>query len=87
MLYGYTNQTDEDELHRILSELAAKDLRDPQATATAFDFTTIETKHPATQTLSDHADVDSKVAYLRRKSRCEGLVQPNQPNPRHVQAT
>ena len=69
VLYGYTNQTDEDELHRILSELAAKDLRDPQATATAFDFTTIETKHPATQTLSDHADVDSKVAYLLAANR------------------
>ena len=69
VLYGYTNQTDEDELHRILSELAAKDLRDPQATATAFDFTTIETKHPAAQTLSDHADVDSKVAYLLAANR------------------
>ena len=69
VLYGYTNQTDEDELHRILSELAAKDLRDPQATATAFNFTTIETKHPATQTLSDHADVDSKVAYLLAANR------------------
>ena len=64
VLYGYTNQTDEDELHRILSELAAKDLRDPQTTATTFDFSEVNERHPAIQTLSNNSEVDSRVAYL-----------------------
>ena len=34
VLYGYTNRTDVEELRRIVSELAAKDRRDP-ATTTA----------------------------------------------------
>ena len=38
VLYGYTNSTEADELKRILSDLAAKDLRDPTVEARAFDY-------------------------------------------------
>ena len=38
VLYGYTNRTDEDELRRIVTELAAKDRRDPATSTSAFDF-------------------------------------------------
>ena len=38
VLYGYTNKTDHDELLRIASVLAAKDLRDPVSTIKSFNF-------------------------------------------------
>src|SRR5210317_206291 len=41
VLYGYTNRTDREELLRIASELAAKDLRDPVGTRTDFDYTRV----------------------------------------------
>ena len=41
VLYGYTNRTDQDELLRIASVLAAKDLRDPVSTKNAFNYSQI----------------------------------------------
>ena len=38
VLYGYTNKTDQDELLRIASVLAAKDLRDPVSTKKSFNL-------------------------------------------------
>ena len=64
VLYGYTNRTDRNELLRIASELAAKDLRDPVSTRTAFDFNPVDDLHPARKMLSADAEIDSKVAYL-----------------------
>ncbi len=64
VLYGYTNKTDADELKRIASELAAKDLRDPRATLQAFDFITPDDIHHATDTLTAGASVEEKVAFL-----------------------
>ena len=64
VLYGYTNKTVADELKRIMIELAAKDQRDPRLGLVAFDYSSPEERHPATQTLSIDADVESKVAYL-----------------------
>ena len=64
VLYGYTNRTDRDELLRIASELAAKDLRDPVSTRNAFDFYPADDLHPARKMLSVDAEIDSKVAYL-----------------------
>ena len=64
VLYGYTNKTDADELRRIVSELAAKDLRDPVTTTTAFDFMSRGDIHNARDTLTAGASVESKVAFL-----------------------
>ena len=64
VLYGYTNRTDRDELMRIASVLAAKDLRDPVSTKTAFDYIQPSNIHPASKILSVDAAIASKVAYL-----------------------
>ena len=64
VLYGYTNRTDRDELKRIVTELAAKDRRDPAATAQAFDFRTAPDIHGARRMLSQDAEVRDKVGYL-----------------------
>ncbi len=64
VLYGYTNRTDREELLRIVSVLAAKDLRDPVSTRQAFDFNAIEDIHPASKILSVDSETESKVAYL-----------------------
>lgn len=64
VLYGYTNRTDRDELLRIASGLAAKDLRDPVSTTSAFDYNRVADIHPARKMLSADAEIESKVAYL-----------------------
>ena len=64
VLYGYTNKTDEDELRRIISELAAKDLRDPVTQKVSFDYRQPTEHHPAAKALSSDPDIESKVAYL-----------------------
>ena len=64
VLYGYTNRTDTAELKRIVSELAAKDRRDPAVTAQAFDFRTAPDIHGAQRTLTEGAEVRDKVDYL-----------------------
>ncbi|MFT7491648.1 MAG: TldD protein [Pseudohongiellaceae bacterium] len=64
VLYGYTNKTDREELLRIASVLAAKDLRDPVNTSTSFNFNQIIDIHPARKILSVDAEIESKVAYL-----------------------
>jgi TldD protein len=69
VLYGYTNKTDRDELLRIASVLAAKDLRDPVSTLQAFDFNQIPDIHPASKVLSVDAETESKIAYLMAADR------------------
>jgi len=69
VLYGYTNKTDREELLRIASVLAAKDLRDPVSTLKSFDFTQVPDIHPARKILSVDAEIDSKVAYLMAADR------------------
>ena len=64
VLYGYTNRTDAEELRRIVSELAAKDRRDPAVSAQAFDFRTAADIHGAQRTLSKDSEVRDKVDYL-----------------------
>ena len=64
VLYGYTNRTDAEELKRIVSELAAKDRRDPAVSAQAFDFRTAADVHGAQRTLSRDSEVRDKVDYL-----------------------
>jgi len=69
VLYGYTNKTDQDELLRIASVLAAKDLRDPVSTLQSFDFNQVSDIHPASKILSVDAEIESKVAYLMAADR------------------
>ncbi len=69
VLYGYTNRTEEDELRRIVTELAAKDRRDPATSASAFDFRTVDDVHGATRTLSTDPAVREKVDYLFAANR------------------
>ena len=64
VLYGYTNETDVDELRRILTDLAAKDLRDPTTTATSFNYARPQDLHPANRVLSTDPEVADKVAFL-----------------------
>ncbi|MDH5355997.1 MAG: TldD/PmbA family protein [Gammaproteobacteria bacterium] len=64
VLYGYTNKTDQDELRRIASVLAAKDLRDPASRTMSFSFNQISDIHPASKILSVGAEIESKIAYL-----------------------
>ena len=69
VLYGYTNKTDQDELLRIASVLAAKDLRDPVSTLKSFNFNQILDIHPASKILSVDAEIEGKVAYLMAADR------------------
>ena len=64
VLYGYTNKAEEAELKRIVSELAAKDRRDPRISFTNFDYRRVEDKHAATRILSTDPEVGGKVAFL-----------------------
>jgi TldD protein len=69
VLYGYTNKTDQDELLRIASVLAARDLRDPVSTLESFDLSPVPDIHPARKILSVDAEIESKVAYLMAADR------------------
>ncbi len=64
VLYGYTNSTEADELKRILSDLAAKDLRDPTVDTRSFDYRGVTDHHPARIRLSIDPSIDGKIAYL-----------------------
>ena len=64
VLYGFTNRTEAGELRRIVSELAAKDRRDPASTTRAFDFRVAPDIHGAERTLTRDAEVRDKVDYL-----------------------
>ena len=46
VLYGYTNRTESDELCRIVTELSAMDLRDPETAVARFDFSTPKRHSP-----------------------------------------
>ena len=64
VLYGFTNRTEAEELRRIVSDLAAKDRRDPASTTRAFDFRVAQDIHLAERTLTRDAEVRDKVDYL-----------------------
>jgi TldD protein len=69
VLYGYTNKTDADELKRIATELAAKDLRDPATAKVSFDYRRPTDHHPASQVLSKDPGIERKIAYLLAADR------------------
>ena len=69
VLYGFTNQTEAEELKRIVSDLTARDLRDPASTARAFDHRDAADVHGARRTLSRDPEAQSKVAWLLEADR------------------
>ena len=64
VLYGYTNNTSADEMMRILSDLAARDLQDPVVTMNAFDYRDAPDHHPLKKPLSEDPAIESRIAYL-----------------------
>ena len=69
VLYGYTNRTENDELCRIVTELSAKDLRDPETSSASFDFSLPHDIHRAERTLTKGSEVESKVEFLLKADR------------------
>ena len=69
VLYGFTNRTEVEELQRIVSDLAAKDRRDPASTAQAFDYREVTDLHAAYRSLSCNPETESKVAWLLAADR------------------
>jgi TldD protein len=64
VLYGYTNSTDEAELKRITSLLAAKDKREQIASAGVLNLNRYPVQHACRMLLSKDANLDSKIAFL-----------------------
>ncbi|UXI03770.1 TldD/PmbA family protein [Photobacterium sp. TY1-4] len=65
VLYGYTNSTDEEELKRVTSLLAAKDKRDQIAQAGALNLSRYTDRHQCQLPLTQGANLDAKIAFLR----------------------
>ncbi len=64
VLYGYTNSTDETELKRVTSLLAAKDKREQIASAGSLNLNRYPIQHGCSMPLSKDANLDSKIAFL-----------------------
>ena len=64
VLYGYTNNPSAEEMMRILSDLAARDLRDPLVAMNAFDYRDAPDRHPLKKALSEDPEIESRIAYL-----------------------
>ena len=64
VLYGYTNNPSAEEMMRILSDLAARDLRDPLVAMNAFDYRDAPDHHPLKKALSEDPEIESRIAYL-----------------------
>ncbi|WP_114784005.1 TldD/PmbA family protein [Vibrio tetraodonis] len=77
VLYGYTNSTDETELKRVTSLLAAKDKREQMASVGELNLNPYSVQHSCTMPLSQDANLDAKIAFLldadraaREESEC-----------------
>ncbi|WP_273859700.1 TldD/PmbA family protein [Photobacterium sp. GSS17] len=66
ILYGYTNSTDEEELKRVTSLLAAKDKRDKIAQAGSLNLSRHNNLHTCQQPLSQNGYLEAKIAFLRQ---------------------
>ncbi|MCV5960176.1 hypothetical protein OFO30_32835, partial [Escherichia coli] len=64
VLYGYTNSTDETELKRVTSLLAAKDKREQIASAGSLNLNRYPIQHGCSMPLSKDANLDSKISFL-----------------------
>ncbi|EGS1996292.1 TldD/PmbA family protein [Vibrio vulnificus] len=66
VLYGFTNSTEESELKRVTSLLAAKDKRDQIAQAGSLNLIRYQLQHVSHQPLSKDPYLDSKIAFLHQ---------------------
>ncbi|EID4419066.1 TldD/PmbA family protein [Vibrio vulnificus] len=66
VLYGFTNSTEESELKRVTSLLAAKDKRDQIAQAGSLNLIRYQMQHVSLQPLSKDPYLDSKIAFLHQ---------------------
>lgn len=66
VLYGYTNQSDTEQLKSIASSLAARDRKERLLSLASFDHTKPDERHLARVILSKDTAIDSKVQYLMR---------------------
>ncbi|ELV8689501.1 TldD/PmbA family protein [Vibrio vulnificus] len=66
VLYGFTNSTEESELKRVTSLLAAKDKRDQIAQAGSLNLIRYPMQHISHQPLSKDPYLDSKIAFLHQ---------------------
>ncbi|EKA7356370.1 TldD/PmbA family protein [Vibrio vulnificus] len=66
VLYGFTNSTEESELKRVTSLLAAKDKRDQIAQAGSLNLIRYPVQHVSYQPLSKDPYLDSKIAFLHQ---------------------
>ncbi|ELI9684265.1 TldD/PmbA family protein [Vibrio vulnificus] len=66
VLYGFTNSTEESELKRVTSLLAAKDKRDQIAQAGSLNLIRYPMQHISLQPLSKDPYLDSKIAFLHQ---------------------
>ncbi|MCA3891257.1 TldD/PmbA family protein [Vibrio vulnificus] len=66
VLYGFTNSTEESELKRVTSLLAAKDKRDQIAQAGSLNLIRYQLQHVSLQPLSKDPYLDSKIAFLHQ---------------------
>ncbi|EHZ2846329.1 TldD/PmbA family protein [Vibrio vulnificus] len=66
VLYGFTNSTEESELKRVTSLLAAKDKRDQIAQAGSLNFIRYPMQHISHQPLNKDPYLDSKIAFLHQ---------------------
>ncbi|HFQ5377319.1 TPA: TldD/PmbA family protein [Vibrio vulnificus] len=66
VLYGFTNSTEESELKRVTSLLAAKDKRDQIVQAGSLNLIRYPEQHVSHQPLSKDPYLDSKIAFLHQ---------------------
>ncbi|EIU7611057.1 TldD/PmbA family protein [Vibrio vulnificus] len=66
VLYGFTNSTEESELKRVTSLLAAKDKRDQIAQAGSLNLIRYPMQHVSLQPLNKDPYLDSKIAFLHQ---------------------
>ena len=66
VLYRYTNSTDEEELKRVTSLLAAKDKREQILSAGSLNLNRFTNKHSCQLPVSQNANMAAKIAFLRQ---------------------
>ncbi|OAN11045.1 peptidase C69 [Photobacterium jeanii] len=69
VLYGYTNSTEEEELKRVTSLLAAKDKREQIAQAGALNLNRYNSKHQCKHPLTKDTNLEGKIAFLRHANQ------------------
>ncbi len=66
VLYGYTNHTDQQELLRVISLIAAQLKAEGKEHSTSFVKQELANRHPAQHPLSTGSNIDAKVEFLKK---------------------